>query len=72
MISVWINKGWLTKQHVETIQQFIDSLMLPSYSGKISKTGFSSFKYICNCVQYFTECYSSLYRSSEYADGSCG
>ena len=35
MISLWIEKGWLTKQHFKTIQQFTDSLVLPSDIGRI-------------------------------------
>ena len=47
MISVWIDKGWLTKQHFKTIQQFADSLVVPSDVGRIPskiESGFSSFK----------------------------
>ena len=47
MISVWIDKGWLTKQHFKTIQQFADNLVVPSDVGKIPskiESGFSSFK----------------------------
>ena len=47
MISLWIEEGWLTKQHFKAIQQFIDSLVLPSDVGRIPhkiESGFSSFK----------------------------
>ena len=47
MISLWIEEGWLTKRHFKTIQQFTDSLVLPSDVGRIPhkiESGFSSFK----------------------------
>ena len=47
MISIWIDKGWLTKQHFKTIQQFADSLVVPSDVGRIPskiESGFSNFK----------------------------
>ena len=31
MISLWIEKGWLTKHHFTTIQNFIDCLVLPGH-----------------------------------------
>ena len=46
-ISLWIEKGWLTKHHFTTIQNFIDCLVLPSDIGRIPhkiESGFSSFK----------------------------
>ena len=47
MLSVWIEQGWLCKEHFVSIQKFVDGLILPSDIGRIPykiESGFSGFK----------------------------
>ena len=44
MLSIWIEQGWLTKEHFATIQNFVDELVLSSDIGRIPnkiQSGFS-------------------------------
>ena len=46
MISVWVKQQWLTKNHLESVQQFIDKIHLPSDVGRIPlkiASGFAGF-----------------------------
>ena len=32
MLSLWIGQGWIDKKHFESIQKFVDDLILPSHT----------------------------------------